>query len=509
MEIVTPVDFGDAPEAGGYNYPTTLANNGASHLLGSDVYLGTCVDAEPDGQPSADAYGDDGAAGSYFGTCVNDDDEDGVTFLNPIIAGRVVTVRVTAHAPCSLTAWIDFNQQNGWADADEEIFTGESLSTGDNILTFTAPSGLLAGSSYARFRCTTSGVVSYTGQAPDGEVEDYQVALGLAFDFGDAPARYPTLLADNGAAHVLGSGICLGSCVDAETNGQPTPGADGDDTTSGGTVWGTCVGGDDEDGVAFVTPLIGGQTANIVVTTSASCKLSAWIDFDQDGDWGDTDDQIFADRGIVAGANDLSFPVPPGAKSGYTYARFRCTTDSMMGYEGQASDGEVEDYRVEVLLNLGDYVWDDTDRDGIQDAGEEGVPDIDVALYDNGDCTGNIIQTDTTDTDGFYLFTDLVSGTYCIQFSNIPAGWSITLQDQGMDDAVDSDADQTTAQIQNIVLTASDLTRDMGLQRPTPIGGITRPDDPLRLLTPWVGLAVLASLIMTGIAVVVRRRRSA
>ena len=78
-----------------------------------------------------------------------------------------------------------------------------------------------------------------------------------------------------------------------------------------------------------------------------------------------------------------------------------------------------------------------------------------------------------------------------------------------MDDAVDSDADQTTAQIQNIVLTASDLTRDMGLQRPTPIGGITRPDDPLRLLTPWVGLAVLASLIMTGIAVVVRRRRSA
>ncbi len=156
------------------------------------------------------------------------------------------------------------------------------------------------------------------------------------------------------------------------------------------------------------------------------------------------------------------------------------------------------------VLELGGYVWHDVDKDGIQDAGEEGVPDIDAALYDNGDCTGNIIQTDTTDTDGFYLFTDLVSGTYCIQFSNIPAGWSITLQDQDMDDAVDSDADQTTAQIQNIVLTASDLTRDMGLQRPTPIGGITRPDDPLRLLAPWIELAVLMAL---AVAVMLLRRR--
>ncbi len=156
------------------------------------------------------------------------------------------------------------------------------------------------------------------------------------------------------------------------------------------------------------------------------------------------------------------------------------------------------------VLELGGYVWHDVDKDGIQDAGEEGVPDIDAALYDNGDCTGNIIQTDTTDNDGFYLFTDLLPGTYCIQFSNIPAGWSITLQDQDMDDAVDSDADQTTAQIQNIVLTASDLTRDMGLQRPTPIGGITRPDDPLRLLAPWIELAMLMAL---AVAVMLLRRR--
>jgi hypothetical protein len=95
------LDFGDAPDP---TFPTLFASNGARHLLGSDVYLGACVDSELDGQPNATATGDDAAAGLVtFGTCaVAGDDEDGVTFTSPLIAGQTAESRwwPTSRAPC-------------------------------------------------------------------------------------------------------------------------------------------------------------------------------------------------------------------------------------------------------------------------------------------------------------------------------------------------------------------------------------------------------------------------
>ena len=52
----------------------------------------------------------------------------------------------------------------------------------------------------------------------------------------------------------------------------------------------------------------------------------------------------------MAGANSLTFAVPAGAAASDTYARFRCTTDGAVGFSGSASDGEVEDYQVEVKI---------------------------------------------------------------------------------------------------------------------------------------------------------------
>lgn len=55
------LDFGDAPSAlhgvpG--RYPTLLVHDGARHVIGSGPILGTRVDADPDGQPSINADGD-------------------------------------------------------------------------------------------------------------------------------------------------------------------------------------------------------------------------------------------------------------------------------------------------------------------------------------------------------------------------------------------------------------------------------------------------------------------
>ena len=51
-----PLDYGDAPDV---NYQTLLASNGARHQIILGHSLGPPVDAEPDGQPSLLADGDD------------------------------------------------------------------------------------------------------------------------------------------------------------------------------------------------------------------------------------------------------------------------------------------------------------------------------------------------------------------------------------------------------------------------------------------------------------------
>ncbi|MDM8539796.1 GEVED domain-containing protein [Desulfococcaceae bacterium HSG9] len=165
-------------------------------------------------------------------------------------------------------------------------------------------------------------------------------------DFGDAPDgvggfTYPTLLANNGARHLISGNVYLGSSVDAENDGFPNATATGDDDNK-------TVGNDDEDGVTF-GQLIRGKTDSVKVKASAACKLSAWIDFGGDTDWGDAGEQIFTDKALTVGDNALNFTIPGTAELGTTYARFRCTTDTGVSFDGLATDGEVEDYQVTIV----------------------------------------------------------------------------------------------------------------------------------------------------------------
>jgi len=77
----------------------------------------------------------------------------------------------------SLNAWIDFNDDGDWADANEQIFKDDSLVPGSNTLTFNVPSNAATGYTYARFRFDTKGGLSFDGSADDGEVEDYAIKI--------------------------------------------------------------------------------------------------------------------------------------------------------------------------------------------------------------------------------------------------------------------------------------------------------------------------------------------
>ena len=335
-------DFGDAPG----KYPTLLANNGARHTVLPGFYLGQSVDTEPDGQPNADATGDD----------VNPpggrDDEDGVIFLTPLVPGQTARVRVILTAPQNpnggpgtgrLNAWIDFNQNESWADAGEQVFTNVLITAGTNGLFLMIPAGAMAGPTFARFRLNREGNLSFAGPAADGEVEDYQVNLQSQWDFGDAPEPYPTKLAKDGARHSIQRQIFLGARVDGEPDGQPTAAADGDDLDPPQSP-------SDEDGVMIVSPMVPGRTASVQVTASQAGRLYAWVDFNQNGSWADSEDRIFNGTLLAAGVNTLTFPVPATAKTGRTYSRWRFTVQGPdLTFTGAAPDGEVEDHLVAII----------------------------------------------------------------------------------------------------------------------------------------------------------------
>ncbi len=111
---------------------------------------------------------------------------------------------------------------------------------------------------------------------------------------------------------------------------------------------------------------------------------------------------------------------------------------------------------------LGDYVWHDGNANGIQDPGEPVIPGVTVNLKN---AVGTVIDTTHTDADGKYSFTQLPPGQYQVAFTNLPTDFYFALQDQGDDDARDSDADAITGMTVPITLRSGEqnLTIDAGL----------------------------------------------
>lgn len=187
------------------------------------------------------------------------------------------------------------------------------------------------------------GTASYTWLGAGTTCQACRVKPDTPLDFGDAPdPSYPTLLTRNGPRHTIVAGVFLGQQVDSESNGQPDAGALGDDNANS----------DDEDGVAFTSPIEPGKIASLDVTASVPGYLNAWVDFDGNGSFGGGDEQIFGDELLSAGVNHLAFAVPEAAAEGVTFARFRFNTRGLLTYDGPASDGEVEDYRVTITAGF-------------------------------------------------------------------------------------------------------------------------------------------------------------
>ncbi|MDH3598405.1 MAG: Ig-like domain-containing protein [Candidatus Tectomicrobia bacterium] len=305
-------DLGDAADigrgTGPGDYETLSTDNGPSHiLLAGTPYLGACVDGDHGALQNTVANADDSDVGApTLGACGSaGDDEDGVTFATQLLLGLVHTgVMVDmpvggSSADCFLDAWIDFNRNGDFTDLGEQIATSLLLSaeSGQTTLTFTVPLNATPGQTYARFRCSSTGLLSPTGAAADGEVEDYLVTIidpdsdddtvldiveDANTDGDNNPGTNPGPDTDgDGTPDYLdhdddGDGTPTAS-EDVNLNGDPT-----DDDTDGDGIPNFLDDDDDGDGVAGIEDPNGdGDPTN---DDTDGDGVPNYLDADDDGD---------------------------------------------------------------------------------------------------------------------------------------------------------------------------------------------------------------------------------
>jgi uncharacterized repeat protein (TIGR01451 family) len=197
---------------------------------------------------------------------------------------------------------------------------------------------------------------------------------------------------------------------------------------------------------------------------------------------GASGDYLFAD--LPAGSYFLEFEVPAGYSRSAQDAGADDTADSdadpatgrtALTTLDPGEHDDTWDAGMDFTAGLGDRVWLDRDADGVQDAGEPGVPGVLVRLLDGaGVPTG---ATAITNAGGFYSFPFLAPGDYRVEFV-LPGGYIFSPQDQGPDDTADSDADPADGRTATttIVLNESDPDWDAGLYRLVSLGNLVWED---------------------------------
>jgi hypothetical protein len=118
--------------------------------------------------------------------------------------------------------------------------------------------------------------------------------------------------------------------------------------------------------------------------------------------------------------------------------------------------------------SIGDFVWEDTNANGVQDFGEMGLPNVIVRLLNQD---GVQIAFKVTGPNGAYIFNNLPPATYRVRFEK-PMSYIATDMNKGANPALDSNADPITGFTELIPLAAGEnnLTIDAGYYKLAKIG---------------------------------------
>lgn len=157
--------------------------------------------------------------------------------------------------------------------------------------------------------------------------------------------------------------------------------------------------------------------------------------------------------------------------------------------EPNGSNNPTVDFGFVQAAGIGNYVWLDTDRDGVQDGSELPVEGVTATVLN---CIQNIsVGSDVTNAQGYWLVDGLAPGQYCVDFSDpLDRGW--TSRNQG-DDSTDSDPN-SSGRTGSVTLGPGDLnlTVDAGITPSTS----TNPATPTTLA--FTGLGRLKTMVLIG-----------
>ncbi|HFC11930.1 MAG TPA: hypothetical protein ENJ56_03725, partial [Anaerolineae bacterium] len=333
------------------------------------------------------------------GNGVQDVDENGISGLNVTLTCGSFTTTTTTDADGHY--YFNSNTNATFLVANQAC-TLSFPTTHDNGTATLVPTRQNAGvNDFHDSDASKGGIIELTTPETGSANHNYDIGYSVEFtDWGDLPDSFGTLLASDGARHIIDDALYLGSCIDDESNGNPDSFAGaslagGDDATAG-VAYADCANGDDEDGVTLLTSLIPGAEACVSVTakntTGSTAVLQAWIDFDGDNSFaGDPNEEIvFTDATVQNGTtiSEYCFQVPSADqidgeayKGGDVHMRFRLSQAGGLSYNGPAPEGEVEDYYTP-LACIGSYIWIDWDEDGSQNEDlDASVAGTTVSLY--------------------------------------------------------------------------------------------------------------------------------
>ena len=116
------------------------------------------------------------------------------------------------------------------------------------------------------------------------------------------------------------------------------------------------------------------------------------------------------------------------------------------------------------FASIGDYVWIDNNVNGIQDAGEPGMPNVEVVLYDS---LLNIIDSRYTDDAGYYHFSKIAvpakgSKTFIVGYNYIPPNYAFTkLVNNSLMHLVNSKSDTILGRTKPFTLCAGEVRKDI------------------------------------------------
>ena len=124
--------------------------------------------------------------------------------------------------------------------------------------------------------------------------------------------------------------------------------------------------------------------------------------------------------------------------------------------------------------SLGNYVWEDSNTNGVQDATEHGIAGATVVLTDCSanpvqDASGSLVLPYLTAANGFYTFTNLIPGDYKVTVT-LPGGYVFTQSFQGGDTSKDSNVNPANgvSDCRHLVAGQYDDTVDAGAHKPAP-----------------------------------------